>query len=443
MQDRLLAQEKHATDASDAAAASNAHTNPNSPTPTNATEEKIQAIRASLIQRSEVEEETEIASHIAENIKLAKEKKEFPEHFLPRQKQTGTSHSTHAATAKKHKKKRSVLRNLFPKRGDSVGEKIRKCIFLISSTVFLICLILIGLYFYELHQARSLYDQVGASYYAKLPALTEPATSDDMEYIPLSEAEKVYHILPGAQDLLDINPEVAGWLSIPDTQIDYPLMHHDNDTPGDEYYLHRDIHQDYSYPGSIFLDYRCNFDRVGEDGTLDVENSDNLIIYGHNMRDLSMFGSLKYYETDSSYYEAHPLIRLNSNYEQYTYKIFAYYIADAEDTTDTRFDYWNSIQFADETAFYAYVNEIKRRTLRITNVDVQYGDQLLTLSTCNSAFDTARLVIMARRVRDGEDANAGTTGSYANPNIKWPNVYYLTHNDAKYDPNAEFVPYGS
>ena len=58
MQDRLLAQEKHATDASDAAAASNAHTNPNSPTPTNATEEKIQAIRASLIQRSEVEEET-------------------------------------------------------------------------------------------------------------------------------------------------------------------------------------------------------------------------------------------------------------------------------------------------------------------------------------------------------------------------------------------------
>jgi len=86
MQDRLLAQEKHATDASDAAAASNAHTNPNSPTPTNATEEKIQAIRASLIQRSEVEEETEIASRIAENIKLAKEKKEFPEHFLPRQR---------------------------------------------------------------------------------------------------------------------------------------------------------------------------------------------------------------------------------------------------------------------------------------------------------------------------------------------------------------------
>jgi len=107
------------------------------------------------------------------------------------------------------------------------------------------------------------------------------------------------------------------------------------------------------------------------------------------MRDLSMFGSLKYYKSDADYYEEHPIIELNSNYETYQYKIFAYFIADAEDTTDTRFDYWNDINFANETEFYDYVNEVKRRTIRITNIDVEYGAQLLTLATCNSAFDTA------------------------------------------------------
>ena len=159
------------------------------------------------------------------------------------------------------------------------------------------------------------------------------------------------------------------------------------------------------------------------------------------MRDGSMFGTLKYYRTDENYYEQHPIIQLNSNYETYQYKIFGYFIADAEDTTDTRFDYWNDIDFEDEAAFYDYVNEVKRRSLRLTNIDVQYGDPLLTLSTCNSVFDTARLVIVARRVRDGEAPYDRVVGSTPNPNIKWPNVYYLW-NKKTYDPNAPFVPYG-
>ena len=154
-----------------------------------------------------------------------------------------------------------------------------------------------------------------------------------------------------------------------------------------------------------------------------------------------MFGSLRDYRSVEDYYEAHPLIFLNSNYETYVFKIYAYFIADAEDTTDTRFDYWNRINFDDETAFYDYVNEVKRRTLRNTSVDVKYGDQLLTLSTCNGAFSTARLVICARMVRAGEDPHAGTTGSTPNTNIKWPSVYYYG-NENTYDPNAPFVPYG-
>ena len=76
------------------------------------------------------------------------------------------------------------------------------------------------------------------------------------------------------------------------------MLHHLDDEPGNEYYLYRNVQKEDSKPGSIFLDYRCSFDDVGEDGTLQTPNSDNLIIYGHNMRDLSMFGTLKYYRTD-------------------------------------------------------------------------------------------------------------------------------------------------
>ena len=301
------------------------------------------------------------------------------------------------------------------------------------------CVVLIVLYFVDIFRADKMYDDIGSAYHANFATQTTELTQPQ----PESEepTEKIYTLLPGAADLLAMNSEINGWISIPSTKVDYPVLHHLDDEPGNEYYLYRNVQKEDSKPGSIFLDYRCSFDDVGEDGTLQTPNSDNLIIYGHNMRDLSMFGTLKYYRTDENYYDEHPLISLNSNYETYQYKIFGYFIADAEDTTDTRFDYWNAIDFADETEFYNYVNEVKRRTLRITNVDVKYGDQLLTLSTCNNAFDTARLVIVARRVRDGEDPNERIAGSIPNPNIKWPNVYYLW-NEKTYNPDAPFAPYG-
>ena len=88
-----------------------------------------------------------------------------------------------------------------------------------------------------------------------------------------------------------------------------------------------------------------------------------------------------------------------------------------------------------------HLSSMENRKLYTILIDVQYGDPLLTLSTCNSVFDTARLVIVARRVRDGEAPYDRVVGSTPNPNIKWPNVYYLW-NKKTYDPNAPFVPYG-
>ena len=196
--------------------------------------------------------------------------------------------------------------------------------------------------------------------------------------------------------------------------------------------------------GSLFLDYRNNFDRV-VDGKLVAENSDIQIIYGHNMANGMMFGDLKNYKNYDYYYGEHPVINLNSNYYCYTYKIFAFFILDAKDKTDTAFDCWNKFDFDNEEDFFNYVNEAKRRTLRTNDVDMKYGDKLLVLSTCNTIFGQdgpGRFIVMARLVREGEDPYEGTQNSQANPNIKWPSLYYDYNSNQKYDPEA-FVPYNA
>lgn len=191
--------------------------------------------------------------------------------------------------------------------------------------------------------------------------------------------------------------------------------------------------------GTIFLDWRNYFDYV-VDGVKVLDNSANLVIYGHDMKDRSMFGSLQDYMDVDGFYSEHPIIELSSNYKTYQYKIFAYFIVDADDETETKFDCWNTLDFNGEDDFYEYVNNARKRALTLNNVDVRYGDQLLTLQTCNGMFSSARLFVMARLVRDGEDPYAGTDSVRANDNILWPSIYY-EWNEETYDPDADFEGY--
>jgi sortase B len=411
--------------------------------------EKIETIRTVLGEIARKEDEAETVNRISENVRLFKEQKEHP---LPPER-TGIRSKKHRRTAKnassRHhkagasgKKKQSLLRGVLPRRGDRKSEIVRKTVFWLSTCVFVGCMIWMGVELTNRYETQKKYDDISQQYgNSSSTTTTQEVAATEAPTEAVTEEEPTYSLLPGAENLLQLSEDVVGYITIPDTVVDYPLMQNTEDDEGEEYFLSHDFYGNDSHLGSIFLDFRCSFDAVGADGHLSAPNSDNLIVYGHNMLDESMFGSLRRYQTDDSYYEQHPLILLNSNYEEYVYKIYGYFIADAVDTSDTRFEYWNEINFADETAFYDYVNEVKRRTLRLTNVDVRYGDSLLTLSTCNGTFDNARLVICARRLRDGEDAYEGTTGSTLNSNIKWPTVYYNWNNDT-YDPNAEFVPYG-
>lgn len=336
--------------------------------------------------------------------------------------------------SKKKKTRKKQKQSLFPRKGDRPVEVLRKCIFLASAAVFIVCLALLVEYFWNNQHNSSLNSELDKMYQETLPADPEETTE------PTEEEYEYFGYLPNVESLLAINPDVVGWISIPGTDISYPVLQRRGNDDGNEYYLKRNIYLEDAHAGSIFMDYRNDFDYV-IDGKKQLANSGNLIIYGHNMHDYSMFGSLKHYINDANYYSEHPIVELNSNYRKYKYKIFAMIIVDIDDQTDTRFDYWNKLEFADERDFYDYVNEIKRRTIRLNDVDVKYGDELLTLSTCNSTFSDGRLVVFARKLREDEDLISGTETSTANPNVKWPNSYYRW-NRKTYDPEAEFVPYG-
>jgi len=338
---------------------------------------------------------------------------------------------------KKKKKKKKTFKEkvlgFFPQKNDSILERIRKVLFLAAIAVIIVCGYIVGDYYLDLWRSKRENEKNMNTYWSVMEDEDRP--DDDVP-----DDRRIYKLLSGAKKLLEENSEVVGVIRIEGTPVNNPVMQADDNSK----YLNRKLSGRESRAGELFLDYRNHFDEVGEDGHLLYENSDNLVIYGHNMKDETMFGSLKYYDWYDTYYGEHPVIDLNSNYEQYKYKIFSIFILDAEDESDTKFDCWNKLDFSSEEEYYEFVNEAKRRTLRVNDVDVKYGDKLLTLSTCNTVLgQRGRLIVLARLVRDGEDPMAGTQNSTRNTNIKWPNLYY----DYKgirntYDPEAEFVPYG-
>ena len=373
----------------------------------------------------EAEHESKVAQHrdiIPDAAGAAAEEAVFPE----KKKKT-----------KKKKKKKSFkqrLIDLFPHKGDSVGECIRKVVFLCSVIAIFVCGYMVGDYYYDLWSSKNKTEKIMEIYDTASEKKKTPVKKTD------EDKRKKYTMLEGARKLRELSSDIVGVISIPDTPLNNPVLQAEDN----EKYLTRKYDLSENVAGEIFLDYRNHFDEVDDDGYLKCPNSDNLIIYGHNMYDDQMFGCLKYYVRNEAYYGLHPIINLSSNYENYQYKIFAFFVVDAFDDTDTKFECWNDIDFDSEEDFYNFVNEAKRRTIRTNDVDVKYGDPLLTLSTCNSYLpdERARLIILARQVREGEDPMKGTQDSQPNPNIKWPTLYYAEHPNEHYYPEAEFVPYG-
>ncbi len=231
-----------------------------------------------------------------------------------------------------------------------------------------------------------------------------PIVEDALETVPVEtiapteEAEVIVEYGPDngltglAKTLLQLNPDTVGWITIANTKVDYPVVQSDDNA----YYMDKGFDLQPSRAGSIFMDYRDVFG-------FDVDaQSDNIVLYGHNMANNTMFGSLRKYRQDYSFYETSQYIEFSSNYDHYTYVIFALAITDGSGNATWR--YWDMHEFANEAEFNDYVENAREKSLVDIDVDVQYGDQLLTLQTCYSDSDGTRFLVIARKMREGETA---------------------------------------
>lgn len=188
-------------------------------------------------------------------------------------------------------------------------------------------------------------------------------------------------VLPQYQELYRQNPDMVGWLTVKAAGIDYPVMQ----TPGDnEYYLRRGFDRLYALSGSLFLDEQC---RLYDPPTA------NWIIYGHNMFDGSMFGALGQF-TDVSFYEEHPTFSFDTLYEEMEWQIV---MVLRTTVGEDDLPYYTFFDATTPEEWQARYDAMMERRLFDSGVTAQYGDQLLTLSTCGQDMQD-RIAVIAKRI---------------------------------------------
>ncbi len=191
-------------------------------------------------------------------------------------------------------------------------------------------------------------------------------------------------VLKKYSDLYKQNKDLAGWLSIEGTVINYPVMQTGKKNP--DFYLHNGFDKKESDHGTLFVDARN-----------DIVNRDtNLIIYGHNMRDGTMFGGLKSF-MDKDYFEKHQELVFDTIYEKAKYRIVAVCLSKVNYQDDDTFRYYNFLNAESKEEFQAFLANIQQLTVFDQNIDISYGDELLTLSTCNSYVQDGRLFLIAKK----------------------------------------------
>lgn len=215
---------------------------------------------------------------------------------------------------------------------------------------------------------------------------SEPSTDQESERLQNAEetsSEKKGEYINGVDftSLEKINPDVTGWIFAEGTEIDYPVLKgKDND-----YYLHHLFTGDRNKLGSIFMDYRNQGDFSDR----------NTMIYGHNMKDGSMFSSLTKYK-NQQYYDSFPNMVLYTPAGDYTIELFAGFIAEGN-YEYVRFD------FKDDHNFESYIDSLMKKSTFETNTIIKPNDRIVTLTTCTYEFDDARYILFGALKPKGDN----------------------------------------
>ena len=328
--------------------------------------------------------------------------------ILPKHEVLDTSFCQILYTAAKKlvtpKKKKSFWKRFIPCAGDRPIDVIRKIILILAICTFIV-----------------------SSYMLLTILVIEPAENDrktnDIKGLLVSTTEGEDKntrkpkdgsggVLADFAKLLEANPDTVGWIKVPNTVIDYVVVQSsDEDDP--EYYLYRDFYGDYSKYGTVFMDYRSALD------------SKNMILHGHHMQDGRMFANIINY-SELDFYKSTPTFTFNTLYEKSEWKIISVLKTNTLEEHGPFFNYLRG-SFSSDYDFLNFVYELRERSIIDCPVDLNENDTLVTLSTCTYDFEDFRFVVVARKVRDGEDASVDVSKAKYNPDPVYPQVWYNTY----------------
>lgn len=250
------------------------------------------------------------------------------------------------------------------------SRKKQKCFRIIGIVLITIGLVFLGLLIYGTFKDYKRARNIKKLQEQRLSADREDILSDD--------------ILPEYRKMYETNSDLVGWLVIDGTDINYPVV---QSKVYQEFYLDHNFDGEKDEAGSIFADARNDVFLPDE----------NIILYGHNMKNGSMFGTLQHY-LDKSYYNEHSIISFDTLYKRSIYKIAVVGLSKISDESDDTFKYYDFLNSTNKKTFKSYVNNIKNLEAYDTGVNLKYGDNLVTLSTCNSVEEDGRLFIIAKEV---------------------------------------------
>ncbi len=272
---------------------------------------------------------------------------------------------------------------------------ITTVILVICIVVFLVSAIFVAKYLVDRHN-----NQKG---YENLTSTTQPTQTP-------GEVPK-----PDYSEALKKNPDTVGWIKIPDTNIDFPVVQ----ATDNEYYLSRNFERKSDYRGAIYMDM------YNDPTNLQA----NTIIYGHNAYDGTVFSDIDKYQ-DIEFYKEHPIVEFNTLDSYHKWKICAVFITNQAPSEDNNYIFDFIYPFMEGDVFNWYKGELDKRTLYYTGVDFKDGDKFLTLSSCTRKLDMgsyrakSSIVVVARMLRDGEAETVDVSKAYVNENPKYPQLYY-------------------
>lgn len=265
---------------------------------------------------------------------------------------------------------------------------------LIFAAVFIFSAVYFIRYWYESHQRDKEYENMAgivesiqadqATKPTEAP-VTKPPVQTYPGGLPINPPTEptVQTILPEYQPFFDQNPDLVGWIKVEDTKINYPVLQSMPDNK--DYYIDHDFYHRPRGAGAIYVRETCDV----------FEPSDNVTIYGHHMKDMSMFAGLDYY-WDKSWWEDHQYFTFDTIFEHHTYQVIAIFRTSAN--PGEGFSYHQFENAANEQEFNVFIDTVKTLAAYETGVTAEYGDKMLCLSTCEYSMDNGRLVVVAKRV---------------------------------------------